>query len=128
VKTILVVDDELLVRQLYRDLLVDEGHNVLDADGADAALDLMVAHPVDLVIMDIRMPRTHGLELLTQVHKTRPRLPVIVCSALDSLFDSYPIWEAREQVAGILKKPVNLSALLGCVQRALGAGAARRAV
>ena len=118
-KTILVVDDELRLRQLYRDLFEEEGYEVLDADGADAALHLLKGWPVDMAILDIRMPGTHGLELLCKVHKTRPRLPVILCSALDGLFDSYPIWEAQEQVAGLFKKPVDLSDLLNCVRRAL---------
>ena len=118
-KTILVVDDELCVRQLYRDLFQDEGYEVVEADGADAASASLGSRPIDLVILDIRMPGVHGLDLLAAIHRTHPGLPVILCSGLDSLFDSYPVWEAQDQVAGLFKKPANLAALLDCVRNAL---------
>jgi len=118
-KTILAVDDELRVRQLYRDLFEDEGYEVVDADGADAALASLKSRPIDLAILDFRMPGTHGLELLTTIHRTHPDLPVILCSGLDGLFDSYPVWEAQGQIVGLFRKPASLPALLDCVQNAL---------
>jgi len=121
VKTILVVDDEPAARQLYRDAFEDEGYCVLEAEGAGTALTLLRTATVDLVVLDIHMPGTHGLELLARIHKAWPRLPVILCSALPKLFDDYAVWDAMPQIAGLFGKPVELRALLDAVRRAFAA-------
>jgi DNA-binding NtrC family response regulator len=118
-KTILVVDDEPQLRQLYRDIFEDREWRVLEADGADAALDILKSAPVDLAILDIRMPGVHGLDLLRQLHATRPRLPVILCTALGGLFSDYAVWEAGQQVAGLFTKPVDVDRLLSRVAEVL---------
>ena len=74
-----------------------------------------------MAILDIRMPGTHGLELLSMIHAVRPDLPVIFCSALPGLFDDYALWEARQQVVATLAKPVDIDVLIRCVGRALEA-------
>jgi len=108
------------MRQLYRDTFEEEGYRVVEAEGAGAALSLLREHAIDLAIVDIRMPGTHGLELLSSLRATYPWLPVILCSAFGRLFDEYAVWEAREQVVGLFNKPVDVNALLGCLDRVLG--------
>ena len=120
-KTILVVDDEPHLRLLYRDILSDEGYAVVEAGDAETAVELLATQGADLAILDIRMPGTHGLELLARLHADHPQLPIIMSSGLKSLFDDYAIWEARDQIVGLLEKPVGADALVQCVQRALGA-------
>ncbi len=120
-KTVLVVDDEPRLRLLYRDALEDEGYAVAEAGSGDAAMEVLSRQAVDLIILDIRMKGTHGLELLPTLHTSYARIPVIICSGVDSLFGHYAIWEAGEQVVGMFRKPVNLAELIDCVDRALGA-------
>ncbi len=121
-KTILVVDDERVLRQLYRDAFEDEGYSVLEAPEAETALCLLRAAPVDLAVLDIRMPGMNGLELLAHIHRAWPKLPVILSSGLAKLFDEYAVWEATSQIAGLFSKPLEMQALLACVRRALGPG------
>jgi len=119
VKTVLVVDDERWVRQLYRDAFEDAGYAVLEAEDGEVSIQVLGTMRADLAILDLHMPHTHGLELLTHIHRAWPALPVILCSALPKLFDEYAVWDAGTQVVGLFPKPVELSALLGCVARAL---------
>lgn len=120
-RTVLVVDDQPCVRQLYRDAFEEEGYRVLEAADGQAALDLLAAQGVDLAVLDIQMPHVHGLEMLARLHSVHPRLPVIVCSALPKLFNEYAFWSARDQVVALLAKPVEVRALLECAARALEA-------
>jgi len=93
---------------------------MLEAGSAQAAIELLEAESIDLAILDIRMPGTHGLELLSRVHATHPRLPIILCTAFAGFFNEYAVWDARSQIAGMFEKPVDMQALARRVAEALG--------
>ena len=79
---ILVVDDEPGIRQIIARILLDEGFSVHQAgDGLDA-LELINGAEVamDVVVSDIVMPRLNGVELLQELSRTRPGLPIILIS------------------------------------------------
>jgi len=80
--TILVVEDDPLVRMPIAEYLRDCGYNVLEADDASEAVSLIDGgHDVDLVFSDIRMPGLmDGLELARWVRRTHPGLPVLLTS------------------------------------------------
>ncbi len=81
-RTVLVVDDEQGVRDVCRSILRKEGYTVITApDGADA-LNLISKSktPVDVVVLDLTMPRKDGVETLREIRKTHPSLPVIISS------------------------------------------------
>jgi len=118
-KTILVVDDEPRLRELYRDALEDEGYRVVEAESGAAAIEALKTCPADLAILDLRMPGIHGLELLTRLHMSHPALPVILCSGIGALFDDYAVWEARDQVVGKFTKPVSLADLVQSIRETL---------
>jgi len=71
-KTILVVDDEKLLRWSLRQKLESAGYHVLEADSGEAALSRFRHHLPDLVTLDIRLPDTHGLKLLLEIKKRSP--------------------------------------------------------
>jgi CheY-like chemotaxis protein len=76
--TILVVDDEELVRNLVVTLLSKSGHSSITAvDGVDA-LDRMKGNRIDAVITDIKMPNMDGVALTTEILKRYPGLPILV--------------------------------------------------
>jgi CheY-like chemotaxis protein len=77
-KNILLVEDDLDVRLVVREQLIASGHSVVEAQNGDIALTMIGKQSFDLVITDIDMPEKNGLELLEEVRRTRPQLPVIV--------------------------------------------------
>ncbi|MFZ5797247.1 MAG: sigma-54-dependent transcriptional regulator, partial [Thermodesulfobacteriota bacterium] len=86
--SILIVDDEQSMREFLRILLEKDGHTVQAAASGSAAIDLVEDHDLDLVITDIRMPGISGLELLAEVKKRKPDLPVIMITAYASPDDA----------------------------------------
>lgn len=80
--TILVVEDETLVRMHSADILEDAGFEVLEARNADEALELLAGHEsVELLFSDIDMPGTmNGLELADLVHKRWPTIRLLLTS------------------------------------------------
>ncbi len=81
---ILVIDDELAPRESIRMVLKDN-YNVLTASGAAEGLDIMVKDPVDLVVMDIKMPKMDGITALQQIKSIHPDTEVILLTAYASL-------------------------------------------
>ena len=83
-QTILVVEDTELLRRIYCDKLASEGYTVLSAGDGLEALNILRANTVDLVLLDLIMPKMSGLEALEQI-KADPRtkdIPVIILSNL----------------------------------------------
>lgn len=78
--TILLVDDEKEIIKLMEIYFVNEGYNLLKAADGLEALDLLERHPVDLIIMDVMMPRMDGIEACMRIRETR-ELPIILLSA-----------------------------------------------
>jgi DNA-binding response OmpR family regulator len=76
---ILVVDDQPDIRTLIRIHMADEGHDVVEAEDAPGAVALLTTS-VDLVLLDVNVPGTDGLELLRQIRRTSD-LPVILVTA-----------------------------------------------
>ena len=79
--SILLVDDDAMVREVTAWMLTDAGHTVREAPDGLAALDSLVNDGlVDLLIADINMPRMDGLELVQQIKVRWPSLPVLLVS------------------------------------------------
>lgn len=79
--TILVVDDNKNIRKFCESELEEAGYNVLlSADGQEA-LRVFPEFPVDLVVLDVRMPRLNGLETIARMHAVKPEIPIIFFTA-----------------------------------------------
>lgn len=78
---ILVVDDDKNARFLLRELLLSEHYTVIEADSGDTALDVLDREHVDLVIVDIMMPRVNGYEFTEELRTFDEELPVLMVSA-----------------------------------------------
>jgi two-component system NtrC family sensor kinase len=114
---ILIVDDERDIRQLLREMLSLEGHEVTEAvNGADALAKLRDAS-FDLVVTDVRMPSLSGMELLRRVREVSPSTEVIVATAYAELDTAIECMRAG--AFDLLRKPFNLQELFTCVSRAL---------
>src|SRR3954471_23119522 len=77
---ILVIDDDTAVRGLTVQILRSHGHTVNEAIDGDAGLTKFRAEPVDLLITDMAMPKTDGVEVISAVAKERPNFPIIAMS------------------------------------------------
>lgn len=79
--TILVVDDELLIRKVIREYLESENYKVLEAENGLDALRVLSSNKVNLIILDIMMPKMDGFACLEEIRKTKD-IPVIMLSAV----------------------------------------------
>ena len=79
---ILIADDHAVVRRGLREILADsvEGATFSEAGNADEALGLLAKRPTNVLVLDINMPGRSGLDVLKDVKRIYPRLPVIVLS------------------------------------------------
>ena len=93
-QTILVVDDDDPIRRLIELELKDEGYQVLTASNAMDALKLVQTEPLDLVILDIRMPGMDGLEALPRILGLKEGLKVILNTAYSQYQESFMSWAA----------------------------------
>ncbi len=77
---ILVVDDEIEIRQLLRQLLEREGYEVIEAPDGDVAVRLFRENPADLVITDIIMPEKEGIKTIFELRHDYPGVKIIAIS------------------------------------------------
>ena len=115
---ILVVDDEASMRNSLARLLAGSGYSVGVADCADAALGKARAEHPDLVFLDICLPDTSGLDLLTRLRELKPRAPVVILmTAYESTRDA--VLAMKRGAYDYLGKPFNIDAVCLLVKRAL---------
>jgi CheY-like chemotaxis protein len=78
--TIVIADDDPLVREVYKAALVQRGHAVLLAEDGVGAIALVESRPVDLVLLDILMPNKEGLETLIELKRRFPHVRAFAMS------------------------------------------------
>jgi signal transduction histidine kinase/ActR/RegA family two-component response regulator len=115
--TLLVVDDEPQIREVIRTMLADNDYIVRTADSARGALEILRSEQIDLVCTDLVMPEMSGSKLIDELKHSRPRLPVVVCSAYGT-DDDVSRRVTRGEVL-FLAKPFTRKELLDVVSRAL---------
>lgn len=115
---ILVVDDEIGIRELLSEILADEGHEVLLAENAGAARRAREAQRPDLVLLDIWMPDTDGISLLKEWSATgQLNMPVVMMSGHGTIETA--VEATRIGAMDYLEKPIALQRLIATVKRAL---------
>ncbi|MCE2667205.1 MAG: response regulator [Limnohabitans sp.] len=123
---ILVVDDELGIRDLLSEILSDEGHNVELAENAAQAREARLRTRPDLVLLDIWMPDTDGVTLLKEWSTSGLlNMPVIMMSGhatIDTAVDAI-----RIGAQAFLEKPITLQKLLKTVEQGLARDQVRQA-
>lgn len=93
-KTILVADDEEPIRKLLDAELSEAGYRVVLAASAREALKIVETQPIDLVVLDIRMPGMDGLEALPRILGLKEGIPVILHTAYSQYQESFMSWAA----------------------------------
>ena len=117
---ILVVDDDPGIRRSLERVLHSRGHRTLLAVDGGEGLRVWREHGADLVMLDIHMPDTDGIEVLVQLRGSAPGLPVIVMSGGDQTSRLDLLADAKLLGAwAVLRKPYTLDEVLGLVTRAV---------
>jgi DNA-binding NtrC family response regulator len=120
-KTILVVDDEMGIRELLAEILFDEGYQVALAENAEQARIYRQTHQPDLVLLDIWMPDVDGIALLKEwLSENLLTMPVVMMSGHGTIETAMEA--TRIGAVDFLEKPISLQKLLSTVSRAMSAG------
>ncbi len=115
--TVLIVDDEAPIRLLLERRLSVDGYHCITAKNADTALKILQTEPVDLVLLDIKLPGKSGMELLPQIKKSYPDVVVIMASVLTDI--NVATESIRRGAYDYISKPFNLNMVSHTVNRGI---------
>ena len=116
-RSILVVDDEEALRTVLSSELSSEGYLVDNASDGDEAITILQNKPFDLVLLDIKMPRVDGFEVLKFIKKNSPAIKVIMLTAFADLKNA--IESKKLGAEDFISKPYDLVDLLTTIERVL---------
>jgi len=114
---ILVADDDRVARDLLAEVLAKEGYEVRAAGGGHECLELARSGPVDLALVDLRMPDLDGLEVLRQLQGLHPDVPILILTAFATIETA--IDAIRAGAYDYLSKPFRMEEIRHVVRRAL---------
>ncbi|MGA2625035.1 MAG: response regulator [Bacteroidota bacterium] len=115
--SILVVDDEEALRTVLSSELASEGYQVESASDGDEAISIVQNKKFDLVLLDIKMPKVDGFEVLKFIKKNYPQLKVIMLTAFADLKNA--IESKKLGAEDFISKPYDLVDLLTTIERVL---------
>lgn len=110
---ILVIDDDDLIRSLFKEILEEQGHTVVTADTTAKGIAYVMQRDFDLIFLDLKMPETDGAEILREMKGIKRKLPVVIITG-------YPDSEMMERAMkqgplGIMLKPFDDSDIINTV-------------
>jgi CheY-like chemotaxis protein len=119
-KTVFIVDDEEIIRELTCDILVGEGYNVLTAENGRRALEIFEqkGEMVDLVILDMSMPEMDGVQTFDALRKIDPDLKVLVSSGFSE--DPSVMKLVEKGARGIITKPYKIDDIASKIRSVFG--------
>ncbi|MBP1996744.1 response regulator transcription factor [Paenibacillus eucommiae] len=79
-KTILIVEDQQVLREIMKEYLLDEGYRVLEASGGSQALELFQENEIDLIILDIMLPELDGWSVCRRIRK-KSNIPILILTS-----------------------------------------------
>jgi two-component system response regulator AtoC len=124
--SILVVDDEKLIRWSLEQCLQEAGYEVTVAENAAAALDALASHGFDLILLDFNLPDIDGLTLLARIHADHPESSVIMVTAHSNIENA--VAAMRAGASDYLAKPFRNEDIVLRVSKALDTGRLEREV
>lgn len=104
-KTILIVEDEILLLDTWKEMLLHFGYKPLMAENGMKAINILNEQKVDLIITDLKMPEYDGFFLLNFLKEKNLNIPTIVCSGQTANLSEF-------DVAMIINKPLNMTLLI----------------
>ncbi len=119
--SILIVDDELVVRNLLMAIVGSGHYEVLEASNGEEALEVCRIEVPDLVVTDLIMPEKNGIDLILTLKKEFPTLPIVAISGGGGITGRYDYLEIADLVGAkcVLKKPFTKAELLDAIAAVL---------
>jgi DNA-binding response OmpR family regulator len=115
VTTIMIVDDEPLVRQELGELLTEEGYDIVTAEDGEAGLEAFLRYRPEMVITDAKMPRREGLSLARAILADDASVAITMITGHGT--EKMAIEALRLGITDFIKKPLNINDLLAAVER-----------
>jgi two-component system nitrogen regulation response regulator NtrX len=115
--SILIIDDEQGIRTVLKDVLEDEGYNVLLAEDGYQGLSRLQTHPVDLVILDVWLPNMGGIDVLKKLKEDYPDIEVVIISGHANI--DIAVKAVKMGAFDFLEKPLSLERVMTVVRNAL---------
>jgi len=112
-KNILIVDDELLIRDLLYDFFSEKNWIVSVSDSGDRALELLKTRRFDLALIDLKMPEIDGISLIKSIQARYPSISIVIITAFPS-FES-AVEALRLKIDDYITKPFNINKLFKTV-------------
>lgn len=124
---ILVIDDQPQIRDNCREALEDAGHTVMVAADGQEGVGLYHREPVDLVILDLYMPKLDGLATIQTLRAATPQLPIIAMSGGGAIGQATSFLDVARALGAVraFEKPIRLDALLTMVEDVLRSSGVR---
>lgn len=107
-KSILIVDDTLVIREFLQEFFIDSGFDADIAQNGREGLDLALRKDYSLILSDVHMPEMSGMEMITRLRISKPDVPVIM---MDSLPNKQARLAAESGAQACLAKPFDLDEL-----------------
>ena len=125
-ETILIIEDEILLRELLTEFLAGAGYSIIEAGDGEEAIAMYQQHAgnIDLVLSDIGLPKLGGEEVCAKIRRTNPRARVLLCTGFIEEAKKMELLESG--VMDILHKPYKVPEVLSAVRAALDRSPARR--
>ena len=119
---VLIIDDHAVVRRGLKEIFGDEFSELKigEAENSRAALELIASQDWDIVLLDINIPGRNGLEVLKEIKRLRPRIPVLVVSAYPE--EEFAIRSLKLGAAGYLNKSSASDEVVAAVRKAMAGG------
>jgi len=116
-RTILIVDDDEIIRETLKDLLESKGYAVETAESAKEAMEKSKSRTFNLALLDIKLPDMEGTELLKKMHSIAPRMMKVMITAHGTLKNAMD--SLNFGADGYLLKPINEKELVRVVEEKL---------
>ena len=113
--SILVVDDELLIRDLLYDFFSEQGWDISIAENGQKACEILNKKKIDLVLTDLKMPEIDGLTLTGIVQEEFPDIPVVIMTGYPSVDSA--VSALRKKVTDYVIKPFNINQLYKTIEK-----------
>ena len=113
---VLVVDDELIVCKSCEKILATQGYQVDSATDSRVGLEMVAKTQYAVIVLDLKMPGLHGIEVLREIKKTRPKIQVIILTGHGTDQDE----DAARKLGGFdfLRKPAEIDLLVRKIKEA----------